>query len=449
MIHVLLVDDNSEQTALLKRWLEREEVAATEAHSAEEALTLIRSEPKKFSVIFSDIRMGQMTGVEMCNAIQDIDDSIPVILMTAFGDMESAIQALRANAFDFLSKPVTRESFLLSFRRARRIAELQLKLREQDDSSANQLLIGASPGIRNVKELIARLARTNVPVLVTGESGSGKEVVAKSIHQQSQAQGEFVAVNCAALPEALLESELFGHEKGAFTDAKTRKEGLFTKANDGTLFLDEIGEMPLPMQVKLLRALQEQVIRPVGSTTTHPYTARIIAATNKDIPSAIDDGLFREDLYYRIKVVEIEVPPLRGRGDDIITLAKHFLKKAANEYDTKAPSIAVTLAKKLLEYDWPGNVRELENCMRRLLALGFDELSITDLPEEIQNHRPDNLVFATNDAEALPTLEEVEERYIQKVMKTVGDNKSKAAEVLGIARKTLYRKLENHTKSSE
>ena len=293
-----------------------------------------------------------------------------------------------------------------------------------------------------VLDLVTRIADSAVGVLVTGESGTGKELIARAIHRQGpNPDGPFVAVNCAAIPEPLLESELFGHAKGAFTDAKSQRRGLFAQSSGGTLFLDEIGDMPLPMQVKLLRALEERQVRPVGSDTSSPFDARVIAASNRDLEAAVQEKTFREDLYYRIHVVHIEVPPLRARAGDILELAQHFLRVAAARQRKAVTGFSSAVAEKLLGYTWPGNVRELLHTIERAVALTrFEELTVDDLSERIRAYKVTPLVF-TADADELVTLDELERRYVIRVLDAVGGNKSNAARVLGLDRTTLYRML--------
>jgi two-component system response regulator HydG len=305
-------------------------------------------------------------------------------------------------------------------------------------------LVGDSPAMRRVYDLIERVGSTDPSVLISGESGTGKELVARAIHDAGpRRKGPFVAINCAAVPPTLIESELFGHARGAFTDAKTSREGLFVQANGGTLFLDEIGEMPLEMQAKLLRALQERCVRPVGGGLEVPFDARILAATNRDLESEVDQKRFREDLFYRINVVAIHLPPLRERGGDVLGLAQSFLDRIAAKLGRKELAISRPVADKLLAYHWPGNVRELENCVERMASLArFEEVTIEDLPEKIRAYRSDRFMLAADHAEEVLTIEELERRYIQRVLKLVEGNKSRAAELLGVDRRTLYRKLE-------
>jgi two-component system response regulator HydG len=310
-------------------------------------------------------------------------------------------------------------------------------------SRSFQGMVGASPAIQEVFELLARLESSEASVLVTGESGTGKELVARALHRASpRADGPFVTVNCAAVPESLMESELFGHAKGAFTDARSAREGLFVAASGGSLFLDEIGELPAALQPKLLRVLEERVVRPVGSNEEIPIDVRLITATNRDLETMVADGEFREDLYFRVNVVHVELPPLRARGGDVLLLARHFLERLAATEGKEIKGLSPPAAERLLAYPWPGNVRELRNCMERAVALArYDEIRVEDLPPRVREHERAQVIFTTDDPTQLLSMEEVERRYIDQVMEAVGGNKTKAARVLGFDRKTLYRKL--------
>src|SRR5262249_31451078 len=296
-----------------------------------------------------------------------------------------------------------------------------------------------------------RVSESDTSVLITGESGTGKEVVARALHQRSRrAGGPFVAINCAAMPETLLESELFGHEKGAFTDAKAKTLGLFVRASGGTLFLDEIGDMPLGLQPKLLRALQERKVRPVGGGGEVSFDARVIAATHRDLETAVDEKRFREDLYYRINVIHVPLPPLRARGNDVLILAQQFLHQFAAQSGKNVDGLSTAAAERLLSYHWPGNVRELSNSIERAVALTqFDRLQVEDLPEKVRDYRPSHIIVASEDASDLVSMEEVERRYVLRVLQAVGGNKTMAAQILGFDRKTLYRKLERYGVSAE
>jgi two-component system response regulator HydG len=442
---ILIVDDDAAMTDVLVQSLPRKGYECVASTSGDEAFRLLEAET--FDAVVTDLNMRGMNGIELCTRIGANWPDVPVIVITAFGSLESAIDAIRAGAYDFVTKPFDVKTLVLALDRAvqhRTLRQEVRRLQEQIDGGRPLPdLVGESPPMRPVRELIQRLAGSDASVLVTGESGSGKEVVARALHASGRRRsGPFVAVNCAALPEPLLESELFGHTKGAFTDAKAPRSGLFVQAHGGTLFLDEIGEMPPSLQVKLLRALQDRRIRPVGAEGETPVDVRVICATNRDLESAIEERRFREDLYFRINVVQIGVPPLRVRGNDVLTLAQHFLNRFATRAEKPVKGLSPAAAEKLLGYAWPGNVRELQNAMERAVALTrFEEIAVEDLPERIRQYRNDALVEGADPAELVP-LEEVERRYILRVLHAFGGRRSDAAKLLGIDRKTLYRKLE-------
>jgi two-component system response regulator HydG len=366
-------------------------------------------------------------------------------LITAFGSVDSAIAAIRAGAYDFLTKPFEFEALELAIARAaqhRSLREEVRRLREQVSGTAPfSELVGESAPMRELYDLVARVAGSDASVLVTGESGTGKELVARALHRAGRGgDGPFVAINCAALPEALLESELFGHVRGAFTDARTDRVGLLVQASGGTLLFDEIGELPATLQPKLLRALQERRVRPVGGTREEPFDARIIAATNRDLEAMVEDGSFREDLFFRINVIHIAVPPLRGRGNDVLLLAQRFLQQEAKRAGKPLVGIGTEVAERLLKYDWPGNVRELHNCIERAVALArYDRITVDDLPERIRCYREP--VASAGDHGPLLPLAEVERRHILRVLEECGGNQTTAARILGLARRTLHRKL--------
>jgi two-component system response regulator HydG len=443
---VLLVDDDQALCEALEVGLRGRGFTVTWRTSADDALVLLESED--FDVVLTDLKMRGTNGIELCERVLGNRPDTPVVLLTGFGSFDAAVAAMRAGAYDFLSKPVKLDVLAIALRRAvqhRALGEEVKRLRTEVLGGARiDPLVGESAAMRKVYELVARVSASDASVLVTGESGTGKEVVAKAIHARGRRRsGPFVAVNCSAVPEALLESELFGHVRGAFTDAKESRAGLFKQAEGGTLFLDEIGDMPLGVQPKLLRALQERRVRAVGSTTEVPVDVRIVAATNRDLESAIEEGRFREDLFFRINVVAVALPPLRARAGDVLPLAQHFLVQFADRTKKAVRGIAASAAEKLVAYGWPGNVRELQNSIERAVTLArFEEITIDDLPEKIRDYRPSYLVVGGDDPSELAPLEEVEKRYILRVLEAVGGNKSVAARVLGIERKTLYRKLE-------
>jgi len=318
------------------------------------------------------------------------------------------------------------------------------RLREAVRGRSVAGIVGDSQPIREVLGMIDQVSDSDATVLITGESGTGKELVARALHDRSpRAKSPFVAINCAAMSASLLESELFGHVRGAFTDAKRSRVGLFVQASGGTLFLDEIGEMPQEMQVKLLRVLQERKVRPVGGEEEIPFDARLVTATNRDLSTEVDEGRFRSDLYYRINVVHLAVPPLRARPADILPLAQHFLRRYAERNAKPVVGISTGAAQKLVDYDWPGNVRELENCMERAVALTrLSELTVDSLPDAIRNYQSTRMVIAADNPEEMLTLDEMERRYVRRVLAACRGNKSQAAKVLGIDRRSLYRRLD-------
>jgi two-component system response regulator HydG len=445
---VLVVDDEPEMTRVIEQALSRRGYDVATRQSAESAWDALEHED--FDVVVTDLNMRGMTGVELTARVAKSRKDLPVIVITAFGSLEAAIATMRAGAYDFLTKPFEIDQLVVAVERAISTAALREEVKRLREEVArtkpSAQFVGDSPAMQSVFEVVARVADTDATVLVTGESGSGKELVAKDVHARSRRHaGAFVAINCAAMPEALLESELFGHVRGAFTDAQRTSRGLFLEANGGTLFLDEIGEMPAGMQAKLLRALEERTVRPVGGTAEVPFDARLVAATNRDLESLVAAGSFREDLFYRINVVHVELPPLRARGGDVLALAQHFVNRFAAPGGKPVRGISPAVAERLLAYAWPGNVRELQNCIERAVALArFDELTVEDLPPKVRDYKPSFVVVATEDPTDLVTMEEVERRYIQRVLEAVGQNKTQAAKVLGFDRTTLYRKLDRY-----
>src|SRR5580693_2331767 len=443
---ILIIDDDRSMCDVLDAELKRRGFEVTTTTVPENALH--RLSEGDFDLVLTDINMHGMSGVDLCQKIVQSREDLPVVVMTAYGSMESAIAAIRAGAYDFVTKPFEMDDIVFTIERAlkhRALREEVKRLRRAvTDSQKFDDILGTSPAMKKMYDLVARVAETETTALVTGESGTGKELVAKAIHQRSpRKDGPFVAINCAAMPESLLESELFGHTRGAFTDARTARPGLFIKASKGTLFLDEIGEMPAGMQAKLLRALQERTVRAVGGDQEQPFDARIIAATNRDLETEVEEKRFREDLFYRINVVRIHVPPLRARGSDILVLAQHFLERYATQSRRPVAGMSSATADRLLTYPWPGNVRELQNCVERAVALAqFDQIGVDDLPEKIRDHKSSRISVESNGPAELLPMEEVERRYILKVLEAVGGNKTLAAQVLGFDRRTLYRKLE-------
>ncbi|MDA7979404.1 MAG: sigma-54 dependent transcriptional regulator [Pirellulales bacterium] len=442
---VLVVDDEASMCELLEADLRLRGFDVAWRTSAEEAFTLLRGE--SFDCVVTDLNMPGVNGIELCERIVAHRPDVPVIVMTAFGSMETAIAAIRAGAYDFVTKPLETQMLALTLERSVRHRRLQeeVKLLSEVVKQARQFgdILGESLPMQQLFDQLARVAESEAAVLITGESGSGKELVAQAIHSQSSRREKpFVAVNCAALPGNLLESELFGHVEGAFTDAREARKGLFQQAQCGTLFLDEVGELPLAMQPKLLRALEENTIRPIGSDQETPIDVRILTATNRDLESAVEESRFRQDLYYRINVIQLAIPPLRARGTDILLLAQHFVEGFAAKSQRQVTGLSEPVAERLLNYSWPGNVRELRNVIERAVALtGTEKLSVEDLPEKIQEHRGSHIVLGGENPAELPRLEDVEQRYIRHVMEAAGGNKTLAAKILGVDRKTLRRKL--------
>ncbi len=446
--HILVVDDEQETCDLLELSLGRHGFKVTTSTNAQRALELVAEQD--FDVVLTDLSMPEMSGLDLCERVLGTRPDMPVVVITGQGSLETAIGAIRVGAYDFITKPVDPKLLFLSVSRAiqhRRLSDEVKRLRQAVDGDlGDQRIVGQSAAMRRVYELINRVGESDASVLIHGETGTGKELIARAIHAKSRRKnGPFVAINCAAVPHSLLESELFGHARGAFTDAKAQRTGLFVQASGGTLFLDEIGELPIDVQPKLLRALQERKVRPVGANSEIPFDARIVAATNRNLEDEVYEKRFREDLYYRINVVKIDVPPLRERGGDVLHLAQHFLKQFAERNQKPTLELSTTAAEKLMAYNWPGNVRELENCMEHAVALArFDQITVEDLPEKIRAYRAERFVVAANDPTEIVTMDELERRYILRVLSLVGGNKSRAAQVLGFDRRTLYRKLERY-----
>jgi two-component system response regulator HydG len=445
---VLVVDDDQSVCELLEVMLKKEGLDVVWRTSALDALELVGE--KDFGVILTDLGMASLTGIELCERILGIRPDTPVVVVTGNASLDAAVAAIRAGAYDFITKPIDTKLLSVVVNRALSHSQLrdELKRLRQVVVDTNRFgrLIGESPAMRRVCDLVARVADSEASVLITGESGTGKELIARALHEQSgRKNGPFLAVNCAAMPASLLESELFGHTKGAFTDAKAARTGLFVQATGGTLFLDEVGELPIEMQPKLLRALQERTVRPVGGNLDVPFDARIVTATNRDLEAEVEERRFREDLFYRINVVRVDSPPLRERGSDALLLAQHFVQRFAARSNKPVRGIHPGAAEKLVSYDWPGNVRELENCMERAVALlRFEEVTVEDLPEKIRQYRAERLVFAMDDLTEVLTIDELERRYIERVLRLAGGNKSRAADLLGLDRRTLYRRIDRY-----
>ena len=446
---LLVVDDDPDMRNLLQDILEDQHYRVILASNGQEAVKHLDSET--FTVVLTDLRMKVMDGLELLHKIISQHPECNVIIMTAFGTVETAVEAMKQGAFDYLTKPIKTEELLVTVDKAMREALLrreveQLRQQVSREFSFDQIL-GKSKPMREVFDLIRRVADSQTNILITGESGTGKELVAKAIHFNSlRKAAPFVPVNCAAIPELLLESELFGHVRGAFTDAKSDKRGLFEEAQGGTLFLDEISELPMMLQAKLLRAVQEREIRRVGATRSVPIDVRIIAATNVKLVEEVKAKRFREDLFYRLNVIEIRLPSLRDRKEDIPLLVQGLLHKSAAAHQKSIEGIAESALARLIDYEWPGNVRELENVIERAATLAQkNTIMLEDLPSAIREVQGEGQMVEDAVDRLLP-LEELEHSYIRRILEKKGGNKYQTAQVLGIDRKTLYRKLEEMEK---
>jgi len=418
-----------------------------EAESAESAVTRLETDPP--DLVLTDLKLPNQSGVELLKQVRNILPRTEIAIMTGHGSIESAVDAMKLGAYDYIEKPFRVEKMRLLLQRMAekiRLVNENAFLRERVNTEENlDGIIGTSAGMQDVLRMISRLKDTRTAVLIFGESGTGKELVARAIHfRGALAQAPFVAVDCGALVPTLMESELFGYEKGAFTGATRSKSGLFQAANGGTLFLDEIGELPLEMQTKLLRVLQEKEVRPVGSNDKVNVDVRVIAATNRDLESAYREGTFRKDLYFRLNVVTVHLPPLRERRSDIPMLVHHFLNRYA---PTTHLQVTPAAMKSLLQYDWPGNVRELENCIARGVTLGAQAvIDVQDLPPSIRAEQPTGQAMTPQDAASLSTtaLAEMEKMTILRVFEQANGDKALAGKMLGISRATLYRKLKRY-----
>jgi len=444
-MRILVVDDEIDMGRLVSDALRLRGYEVTACAAATAAWDAVMD--GAVDILVTDVRMRDLGGLELCDRVVANRPDVPVIVMTAFGSLETAIATIRAGAFDFLAKPFEIDEIVLAVERAithralrREVKRLRLEQREPGSDD----LFGGSRAMSKVLDLVQRVAGGDTTVLVTGETGSGKELVARAIHERSaRCEGPLVAINCGAVSNTLLESELFGHVKGAFTDARENRTGMFVAADGGTLLLDEIGDMPLAMQVKLLRALETRTVRAVGSNVETPFDARIIAATHRDLESAVEAGSFREDLLYRLNVIQVDVPPLRARGNDILLLAQRFLVRFAERSGKDVREISPSVAERLLAYAWPGNVRELQNAIERAVAVAqHEQVVVEDLPEKIREYRRSHVLLAADDPAELVSMDEVERRYVMRVLESVGHNKSLATRILGWDRKTLYRRLE-------
>ncbi|MEJ2345035.1 MAG: sigma-54 dependent transcriptional regulator [Gammaproteobacteria bacterium] len=432
MQRALIVDDEPDIRELLELTLGRMDIDTGAAANLSEARALLAK--SKFDLCLTDMRLPDGNGIELVRLIQDDYPRTPVAVITAYGNVESAVEALKAGAFDFVSKPVD-----LSVLRNLVNTALRLNARPRRDRRSRDQLLGESASMRTTRSTIAKLARSQAPVYVSGESGTGKELVARLIHEKGpRADKAFVPVNCGAIPSELMESEFFGHKKGSFTGASSDKEGLFQAAHGGTLFLDEVAELPLHMQVKLLRAIQEKAVRPVGSQKEIPIDVRILSATHKDLGQLVGEGNFRQDLYYRINVIQLHVPPLRERREDIPLLAEHILERVAQQYSGRPPALSAAARTALQNYAFPGNVRELENILERAMALCESDAIE---PDDLQLPAHDQPAESAGDVALEDHLNQTERDAILKALDQTHYNKTAAAKLLGISFRALRYRL--------
>ncbi len=446
---VLIVDDDGAHRTMLRTLVGGWGYDIVEADDGSTAIEMVQERP--FDLVLMDVRMLKVSGLEALERIKAFNPAIPVTIMTAYSSVETAIEALKKGAYDYLTKPLDFDKLRLTIERAMEHVRLKEENRILKENLGKhfdmQNIIGRSPAMINLLETVAHVAPSEATVMITGESGTGKELIAGVIHYNSpRKDGPFVKINCAAITETLLESELFGHEKGAFTGAERRKEGRFYQAHKGSLFLDEVSEMPLAMQVKLLRVLQERELTRVGGEKVIQVDVRVIAATNKDLVDLRNRGLFREDLYYRLNVVSLEIPPLKKRRDDIPLLAQHFLEMFSAKNNKEIKGFTPRAMDLLIRYDWPGNVRELMNAVERGVVLARTEYLDDQDFSIIQNtsRQPAETFSAFNQKDNNLPLEEVEKAAILRMLESVAGNKSEAARRLGITRKTLHKKLKKY-----
>ena len=444
---ILVVDDDREMCSFLAEILGEEGYIVDAVQDGTAALDLFTR--NHFDLVITDLKMPRMTGTELLRRLKEIDPECLVLLLTAFGTIDSAVDAMRAGAFHYLTKPVHTDEMLIQVERAmeRRTLREELKRLRTEVRARDRLhnIIGQSEAMQKVFETVTQVSDLFANVLITGESGTGKELIARAIHfNSSRATGPFVAVNCAAIPETLLESELFGYVRGAFTDAKKDRRGLFQEATGGILFLDEISEIPLNLQAKLLRALEDKEIRPLGANQAEKVDTRVLSASNRILDDMVRQGTFRPDLYYRLNVIRIELPPLRERSEDIALLVDHFIRKFSDSARRKVTGIQEEALTALKNYSWPGNIRELEHTIERAVLLGRGStVGIDDLPPQLAACGESAVVLGAALAKQL-TLRDLEREYIGKVLQTTQGNKTEAARILGVDRTTLYRKLEDY-----
>jgi DNA-binding NtrC family response regulator len=445
--NIIVVDDDREMANVLCDILQEAGYSAIGINSGAEALAAVQRECP--DVLISDLRMSGMGGHALQQELKRLNPALPIVIITAFGSIQSAVESMKLGAFDYITKPFSNDELLLVVARALENQQLHQEIRRLRGELARTYgltnIIAANPRMCAALDRLEQIAGSNASVLITGESGTGKDLLARALHFESpRREGPFVPMNCAAIPENLIESELFGYVRGAFTDARQSRVGLFQSARGGTLFLDEIGEMPVTLQAKLLRVIEDKKIRPLGSNDEVEVDVRIVSATNANLEAAIAQGRFRSDLFYRLAMFVLEVPPLRERPEDLPLLIKHFLARASAEAGKPAPQLEAEASAKLVRYHWPGNVRELQSAIQTAVILSRnDTIGINDLPPKVVGAAQNSTEIVDKGLRQKSSLGEIEQEYIRQVVASVGGNKSEAAAILGIDRKTLYRKLED------
>lgn len=447
MADILLVDDEKSVRTTLSILLQKAGYRVEEAGSGAEAIEKFKA--RFFDLVITDLKMEPVDGMDVLREVKSINPSSEVLVMTAYGTVESGVEAMKLGAYDYIQKPFEKDDFLLRVQKVlehrQLLTEIEQLQEELKEKYRFENIVGNSKGMLEVLSLVSKVAKTDSTVLITGESGTGKELIARAIHVNSRRKNRaFITINCGAIPENLQESELFGHVRGAFTGAIRDKRGLFQEADGGTLFLDEVGETSLSTQVKLLRFLQDGEIRRVGDVDPIHVDVRLIAASNKDLSKLIEEGKFREDLYYRLNVIPIHLPPLRQRKDDIPLLINHFVKKYAERENKNVKGVSPEAMILLTGYHWPGNVRELENVVERAVILtNYNFILPEDLPQMIREAHSRNGEFSS-ETEDEKTLEELEKQYILKILEKYSWNQKVASEKLGISTTTLWRKLKSY-----